>query len=373
MEFGIYIHIPFCERICPYCDFNAYATNIIPEEDYCSAVLRQLDAEYEQFHSHELVSIYFGGGTPSLFTAKSLERILKAIFLKWDNGSTEITIEINPEHLQENYIKELALLGISRISLGLQSLQKSRLHFLGRKHSPEMALDGIELLNKYHLNNYNLDLIFGLPNETLEDIEKDLNQYLNLNPKHISCYQLTIESGTAFSIKYPNKKVVPDDYSADCYNKIIETLNAKKLFQYEISNFAVENFESRHNMLYWTSKPYLGLGAGAHSFNRNGETTRWQTIRNFKEYIKDSTKKNLLEILTEREFQFDFLFTNLRKIRGFSRKEFYNNFLIEAIEVFPKIQELSEMNLIEINSDIKLTRQGIFLYDSIMEKLSEES
>ncbi|MFW5986130.1 MAG: radical SAM family heme chaperone HemW, partial [Halanaerobiales bacterium] len=271
---GLYLHIPFCRGKCRYCDFysvdydgtlmTAYVDRLLTEIRLYSGLI----ADDKYLPDNELYSIYLGGGTPGLLPVNELERIFKTIFINLSLPVTgEITLEANPYSLSEAKLAGYKKAGVNRISLGVQSLNNKELFFLGRKHDPSEAVRAVELVKKY-FKNYNLDLIFAVPGQTLKDWRETLQRIIGFSPPHISLYNLQIEEGTPLmeSLERGDFQKVDSDLDAEMYLFARDFLIDNGYCHYEISNFAIPGQQSRHNRLYWEYRPYLGLGPAAHSF-----------------------------------------------------------------------------------------------------------
>ena len=267
---AIYIHWPFCESKCPYCDFNSYVTKDMQYSLWTEAYLRQIDYLAPTFKGKTITSIFFGGGTPSLMDPSIIKAIIdKIATISQMAKDIEITLEANPSSIEINKFKEFKSAGINRVSVGIQALNEQDLSFLGRKHSLTEAIGALEDTRNI-FDNWSFDLIYARPNQSLLAWQEELNQALNLTRKgntHISCYQLTIEAGTPFFNDYHNHKFgLPNqDLSADMFNATSEVLRYNGYDLYEISNHAKSGYASKHNLCYWNYDNYLGIGPGAHS------------------------------------------------------------------------------------------------------------
>lgn len=268
-KFGIYIHIPFCKTICPFCNFNVYKAESQDQEELVALLLSELEAKHGLFEKKKLVSVHFGGGTPSLLSLELINKILKKIseFFPIDS-KCEIAIEVNPYDDEVADLKNLSDVGISRLSVGIQSFNDDKLKLLGRKSTKKSNLEFIDKISNCGINNFNLDFIFGVDKETPSDWESEFSYLQELNIKHISTYCLTIENSTPFWKMHQRGEIikVPDDIFLDMVNITKSKLYQLGLEQYEVSNFSKPSFESSHNLLYWNSDSYLGLGPGAHSW-----------------------------------------------------------------------------------------------------------
>ncbi|MFN8390528.1 MAG: radical SAM family heme chaperone HemW [Bdellovibrionota bacterium] len=393
--FGLYVHVPYCIKKCPYCDFNSYAIATlregVPEERYTDALIRELRAysALPEWQGRRLHSIFFGGGTPSLFQAASYGRFFSAVrecFILPANA--EITLECNPGSIQETLGREklsaFRECGVNRISMGAQSFRAEKLLELGRIHSGKETGLAVENVRAAGFESFNLDLIFGVGTETLSQWSDDLRAALDLEPTHLSAYGLTIEPGTEFSRLFQRGTlVVPDDdTSAEMYQLTQSTLRERGFEQYEISNYAKPGRACRHNLGYWNGEDYLGLGAGAHSY-RSGNAgefgARWSNIPGPEHYISrtqnDGTAKQRAEIVDRSKAELEFFFLGLRTIYGICpgsyEKRFSEGFSARFGGV---VDELISHELIEQNGEtLRLTAKGFLFADEVMKSFAEHA
>lgn len=380
-SFSLYIHIPYCVRKCPYCDFNSYAiedTFLQDEKAYSKALLKELDYYSSEFASYKLRSIFFGGGTPSLFSEHSIKTLLEGIS-RYFTLCPEITLEANPATLAEGCslrkLEAFSQSGISRVSLGSQSFLPSKLKMLGRVHQAEDTASSIERLTQAGISNLNIDLIFGLVGETVSDWEQELETAIQLNTQHVSLYGLTIEPGTEFGRRAKKGELLTaeEEVCGSMYRKAIEVLHDAGLEQYEISNFARSGFECQHNLGYWSGQPYLGIGAGAHSFHNN---QRWANIPGPRHYIQrchaQGEAKQFSETLSRQNLQQEFFLLGLRRIAGISKSEyqelFGENFDVRFGSLLRSLEK--EKLVYQENSHIRLTQQGLLFSNSVIEQFA---
>ncbi len=328
----IYVHIPFCAKKCNYCAFNSK----IGDAEEISAYVDALAAEIKNLQlTTSPRTIYFGGGTPSILKISQLEKILSSIDL---SGAVEITIEANPGTVDENYLRDLRGLGFNRLSLGVQSFNNELLKILGRIHDKNAAIETIAAAKKF-FDNVSVDLMYGLPSQNFIDVENDLEFVVAQDVQHISIYGLEIEAGTKFGALYEAGELILPD-GGDMYDLITETLPRFGYRRYEISNFARENFESRHNLGYWTGKKYWGVGAGAHSYDGK---TRTANISDVAAYIKKiragENISELEEIVTRNAAMEEFCFLGLRIAEGFSVEDFAEKFGASVFEIYGAVIE----------------------------------
>ncbi len=290
---GVYVHIPYCLTKCPYCDFNSYGTNgNFPERRYTDALLKEIESWSELLEGKEVSTVFFGGGTPSLFSPDSISSVMK--FLESSVSvlpEAEVTLEVNPKTADVVRLQKFAEAGVNRISLGIQSFSARKLDFYRRFVSPEDCMRTVSDVRDAGFSDFNLDLIYGSPGETPQEFESDLRAALGFFPTHISAYCLTIEPGTEFAALHRTGKLrLPDDsVLAEYMETARNILEQADYLNYEISNFAMPGHECRHNLIYWKCHDYLGVGAGAHSHMRDLARwgRRWSNIRNPELYIRD--------------------------------------------------------------------------------------
>ncbi len=370
-DLAVYIHIPFCDNKCIYCDFYS-VINFDNQAEYFRALKKEIDFYAANYSStHKISTVYFGGGTPSLSEVELIDGIIKYLNKKFKfNPSPEITLEANPGTVNPNKLKALRNAGINRLSLGVQSFNDKDLKFLTRIHNSQTALRTIEDAAKTGFSNLNVDLIFNLPGQTIADWEKNLKISTSLPVTHISAYSLIIERGTVLK-RLVNKgkvKLASADYEAELYLFTIDFLTSKGFLQYEVSNFAIENFESRHNLFYWHYKDYLGLGTAAHSFI---DGKRWWNYSNLSRYLKEINSKSSAvknsEILNEKEMIEEYVMLNLRSDGldlNLLKKKFggkwkaNNNRLIEEL--------VKKGLIIKTKNKLRFTPEGYAICDEIL-------
>ncbi|WP_437879384.1 radical SAM family heme chaperone HemW [Pseudomonas sp. LRF_L74] len=320
-----YIHIPWCVRKCPYCDFNSHAAGpILPEEAYVDALLADLDADLRHVHGRPLSSIFFGGGTPSLFSAKALGRLLEGVEQRVPFANDiEITLEANPGTFEQAKFRDYRSLGINRLSIGVQSFQPEKLKALGRIHDGAEAIRAADMARAAGFDNFNLDLMHGLPDQTIEDALFDLRTAIAQQPTHLSWYQLTMEPNTVFWSQPP---VLPeDDLLWDIQEAGQALLAAEGYAQYEVSAYAQANRRARHNLNYWTFGDFLGIGAGAHAklSDPSGRIVRTWKTRLPKDYLDPGKPFEAGERLLEAgELPFEYLINVLRLTDGVAAEQF---------------------------------------------------
>ena len=316
---ALYIHIPWCVRKCPYCDFNSHAAGpTLPEEEYVDALLADLDADLQHVHGRPLTSIFFGGGTPSLFSNRALGRLLEGVERRVTfAGDIEITLEANPGTFEQAKFKGYRALGINRLSIGVQSFQQAKLKALGRIHDGDEAIRAADMARAAGFDNFNLDLMHGLPEQSIEDALFDLRTAISQGPTHLSWYQLTMEPNTVFWSQPPT--LPEDDLLWDIQEAGQALLAAEGYAQYEVSAYAKAGKQARHNLNYWTFGDFLGIGAGAHAklSTPAGRIQRTWKTRLPKDYLDPAKAFQAGErLLAADELPFEFLMNVLRLSEG---------------------------------------------------------
>lgn len=316
---ALYIHIPWCVRKCPYCDFNSHAASpVLPEEEYVDALLADLDQDLAAVYGRPLSSIFFGGGTPSLFSAAALGRLLAGVEQRIPfTADIEITLEANPGTFEQDKFVAYRKLGINRLSIGIQSFQPQKLEALGRIHTGDEALRAAEMARRAGFDNFNLDLMHGLPDQSLEEALDDLRQAIALAPTHLSWYQLTLEPNTVFWNQPP--ELPEDDILWDIQEAGQALLAEHGFSQYEVSAYARPGKAARHNLNYWSFGDFIGIGAGAHGklSQPDGRIVRTWKTRLPKDYLNPAKQFKAGEkTLTADELPFEFLMNALRLTPG---------------------------------------------------------
>lgn len=365
----LYLHIPFCRQACHYCDFH-FSTNLSRKEALLRGIQLEIEDRKNYLQQKHLSTIYFGGGTPSLLTPKEIEIILLSIRQHFSlDELAEITLEANPEDLSLDYLQAIYELGINRLSIGIQSFSEKNLSFLNRNHSLKESIDSIENAKKVGFQKLSLDLIFGIPGYSFEEVKQDVNRFLQSGANHLSTYSLTIEPKTVFGIQKKRGlfQETEDHEMAQQFEYIIGTLNSHQFEQYEISNFARNGEIALHNSSYWFQEEYLGVGPSAHSFN--GLSRQWNVASNGK-YV-NALNKGLsyfeIEQLTKTELINEFILTRLRTKWGIPLSTFHQ-MIQQAHLKFPaaEINEWIETKKAFIEKDhLKLTTAGKLLADKL--------
>lgn len=367
---GIYIHIPFCKKLCNYCDFY----HVIYNEDgnaFTEALIKEAELRKDYLEKETISTIYIGGGTPSVFTVKNIDAILNRIFTLFAVESrNEITIELNPDDIKPGYSGDLKKTGINRVSLGIQSWRDEDLKMLNRRHSAAQASEAIDNISRAGFDNVSLDLIYGIPGMTTVGWAANLDKSLSYDIKHLSAYHLTVESGTVLG-KMKEKGLfqeTDEEESIAEFNILIEKTEAAGLIHYEISNFGRPEFFSVHNTNYWKQVPYLGLGPSAHSFN--GYSRQWN-VRDLKKYIKSvNSGKSFFEReeLDQRSRFNEYIMTSLRTMWGIDLEYVENTFEKEGYDYVINIagKFISYGMMKQDKKNLVLTNQGKMISDNII-------
>jgi oxygen-independent coproporphyrinogen-3 oxidase len=322
---ALYVHFPWCVRKCPYCDFNSYTlSGELAQEPYVARLTRDIAAQAPQVTGRPVTSVFFGGGTPSLFSPEAIGRVLEAarrhLCLERD---AEVTLEANPGAIERGAFGEYRAAGVTRVSLGAQSFDERALHALGRIHSPADTRCAAAELHAAGLGNFNLDLMYGLPGQEGGGAARDLDEALALSPAHLSHYQLTLEPGTVFAARPP--PLPDDDACAAMLDECRARLSAAGFAQYEVSAYARPGAQCRHNLNYWTFGDYLGVGAGAHgklTFAARGRIVRTTQPREPRRYLAATDEALPTRVIPEQELPFEFMLNALRLTAGFEEAAF---------------------------------------------------
>lgn len=370
---GIYIHIPFCKRRCIYCDFFS-TTQSEKKSAYVRALCRELEMRRDYVEGEEIETIYLGGGTPSQLTEEELKAIFSSIYHIYKvKEDAEITLEANPDDLTPEYVAVLRRLPINRISIGIQTFQEETLKLLHRRHTAAQAIEAFRRCREAGFRNISIDLMYGLPGETLETWKEDLRQAINLRPEHISAYHLIYEEDTALWRLREQHCVeeADEDLSVSLFTTLIDRLSEAGYQHYEISNFCLPGLHSRHNSSYWTSKKYLGCGPSAHSFN--GVSRQWN-VASLEGYIKGVEEGELdyeveeLDLYTRYN---DYVLTSIRTCWGMSLSKLRSEFGEDLYRYCMRMAKPHvDQGVLENREGVlRLTRKGIFVSDGIMSDL----
>lgn len=383
-QIGLYIHIPFCKQKCSYCDFCSYANKESFIKRYIQCVLKEIievgnnnkiDFENGKDDLFLVKTIYIGGGTPSLIDSKYIVQIIEDIKLNFEiDEKAEITIEVNPGTVTLEKLEDYKRAGINRLSIGLQSTHEHLLKEIGRIHTYLDFLDTFRFAREAGFENINVDLMIGLPNQTLEEVKDSIEEIVSMEPEHISVYSLILEENTPLFKKVEEGLELPnEDLERKMYWAVKQTLEQNNYIHYEISNFAKKGYESKHNLDCWNQKEYIGFGIAAHSYT-NG--IRYSNIENIEQYIKnydeDKTEENLVfhEKQDMEAMQKEYMLLGLRKIDGVSIQEFKIKFVANPVFLYhSELEKLVNEELLEIDGDqIKLTNKGLDLANIVWEE-----
>lgn len=369
---SLYIHFPWCVKKCPYCDFNSHKLKGQLDEDaYIDALIKDLEHDVPLVWGRNVHSVFMGGGTPSLFSAQSIERLLNAVrMLLQCKPDMEVTMEVNPGTGEYDNFVGYRKAGVNRLSMGVQSLKDENLKALGRIHSSQQAIDVYHQAREAGFDNINLDMMFALPNQTTEDARVDLQKLIELKSNHISYYQLTIEANTLFAVKTPCN--IPNEEVLEAmYLQGSKLLEGNGYQQYEVSAYAKDNRMCQHNVNYWQFGDYLGIGAGAHAkltFGFSNEIIRY--VKHKHPRIYQQTVESYIQekrVLTQDDVLFDFVLNAVRlkkpiKLDDFSKKTGLNTFVL-----MDKLQYATQMQWVENHDrEISLTDKGYLLSDEIV-------
>jgi len=360
---SLYVHIPFCARKCFYCSFVV----AVSAEKYADKYLDCVALEAERFRGEALETIYIGGGTPSHLSPQQITRLMEIINSHFDCSHVkEITMEANPEDIQEARLHAVRQCGINRISLGVQTFDEGHLKYLGRNHDAKSALKAAKIIDQFDFRSVNIDLMFGFEGQKLHEAERDAERIMELKPRHISLYGLTVEPKSRF---FAQGKIVSSELQGEMYTLLLERLKQYGYGQYEVSNFALSGHESRHNINYWLGGDYIGLGVGAHSHR---DRRRWWNVAKLMEYV-DKMDRGLsveegFEQLSHKEHQVEKLLFGLRMNRGIDaallRAGTFDDHLLDKLRLF-----MDEGFLIREEGRIKASDKGRLVLDELSSQL----
>ena len=374
---ALYVHIPWCEKKCPYCDFNSHTSPNIPEDDYVSHLINELQQYRQVLQIRPLHSIFFGGGTPSLFSAPAIARILTAVSAIGSlEDNCEITLEANPGSAEQSRFKGYRQAGVNRLSIGVQSFNSDHLKRLGRIHNHDEAINAIKAAQSAGFDNINIDLMYGLSQQTLAQALSDIEQAIALNPQHISWYQLTIEANTAF---YNAPPPLPAEDNIIAIEEAGRALLLQHGFaRYEVSAYAQPNLRSKHNMNYWEFGDYLGIGAGAHSklTDENGAIRRIANTRLPQHYLdRNAIKASTESSLTPADKRFEFMMNALRLVDGVDVTLFEQRTGETLQSITPTITAMTKsqhMQSPQRAQRLACTKEGYELLNSVVEQFLED-
>ncbi len=369
-----YIHIPFCEHICYYCDFNKVFLEGQPVDEYIQMLLKEIELTLQKQPTDAASTIYIGGGTPTSLSAKQLDVLLTGVHRLLPTHTTkEFTVEANPGDLTEEKLHVMKAHGVNRLSMGVQTFNNRLLKKIGRKHSAEDVYDTIRLLEKNQFDNVSIDLIYALPGQTLEDFRDTLQRALDLGLPHYSMYSLILENKTMFMnwVRQGRLELPTQEVESQMFEEAITAMEKSGHRQYEVSNFALPGKESQHNLVYWNNENYYGFGAGASGYLNN---IRYKNFGPIQHYLKPLRENQLpiveTETLTWENQIEEELFLGLRKLDGISQRRFAEKFAVDFTTIYQDVlPELIEKNWLTMTGDqVRLTHEGLFIGNEVFEK-----
>lgn len=370
---AVYIHIPFCEHICYYCDFNKFYLKGQPVDEYLELLLQEMEMTLSEVnHSIEVETIFVGGGTPTVLTEKQLDFLCHGIRKIVPYKQGEFTFEANPGDLSKEKLQVLSQYGVNRLSFGVQTFNEDLLKRIGRTHRVKDVFQSVALAQSLGFENISIDLIYGLPGQTVEDFRDSLIKALELDLPHYSSYSLIVEPKTVFYnlLRQGKLRLPSEEVEVRMYEILMELMENHGKFQYEISNFAERGFESRHNLVYWNNEEYFGFGAGAHGYINGVRYSNRGPLKKYMEPISKGKRPIFTEhVVTEKEKIEEEMFLGLRKNEGVSISRFQEKFHQDPLQVFEEpLHELKERRLIKFEGDfIQLTRKGRFLGNEVFQ------
>lgn len=369
-----YIHIPFCEHICHYCDFNKVFLQGQPVDDYIAMVQKEMQLQVKTYPTGGLETIFVGGGTPTSLNEKQLARFCEAINeeLPFNKESGEYTFEANPGDVSKEKLEILYEHGVNRLSFGVQSFDDDLLQRLGRTHRAAGVYETIELAQQVGFSNISIDLMYGLPGQTMLDFTETLEQAVALDVPHYSIYSLIVEPKTVFynAMQKGKLHLPPQEIEAAMYEQAMDTMERHGLQQYEISNFAKPGFESRHNLTYWDNREYYGIGAGAHGYTAGKRTANYGPLKKYITPLMNGELPIVEEHAVPRHEQMEEeMFLGLRKMEGVSLKHFKERFFVEMTDIFAKpIEQQVVKGLLTVGDDfVRLTQKGKLLGNEVFQ------
>ncbi len=369
-KLGVYIHIPFCKAKCDYCDFYSLPGREGDMDDYLKALVAHIRETAPLAKGWQVDTVYIGGGTPSVFGAKRLGVLLGEVHRRFDVArDAEITCEANPESADQQFLAAIRRSKVNRLSLGMQSACPGELHAVHRLHEFPQVVEAVQAARKAKIKNVSLDLIYGLPGQSMESWQESVEAALSLKPEHLSCYGLKVEPGTPLDGRVMRGEVLPsDDQQADMYLWMVDRLAQAGYPQYEISNFARPGFQSRHNLKYWMGKPYIGFGPGAHS-DFGGR--RYSFVRSLDQYIAGILGGGAVidesELIPPRERGSEYLMLRLRTVRGIEEWEYRREFSMNFDPLEQKLEEYERQGwAVKKNCRWQLTPKGFLVSNQLI-------
>lgn len=375
---SLYIHLPWCVRKCPYCDFNSHTTpEKLAEKEYVSALAADLEQDLQHVQSRSISSIFIGGGTPSLFSAEAIDNLLTRIHTLVDiDTNAEVTLEANPGAVEQGKFSEFKSIGINRLSIGVQSFNNDHLGRLGRIHNRNDAIKAVESTHNAGFDNFNLDLMYGLPTQNAENAVSDINIAIDMEPTHISHYQLTIEPNTLFHHSPPS---LPDeDMLCQMMTACQSQLHNREYAHYETSAYARNKFECNHNLNYWTFGDYLGIGAGAHAKVTDTNTykvTRTWKLKNPRDYVEHASASGRIgdtKILASSELPLEFMMNALRLTQGIKASLFHERTGLPLSGIQASLDQAVELELLNLSDEmIRPTDKGQRFLNDLLQLFME--
>jgi oxygen-independent coproporphyrinogen-3 oxidase len=375
----LYVHLPWCVRKCPYCDFNSYALRtVLPEKPYVDALLADLDQDLLRVGERPVESLFIGGGTPSLFSAEAVEQLLTGVCARLSLAAgLEITLEANPGTVEQRKFREFREAGINRLSIGVQSFNNEHLQRLGRIHGRQEAFRAAEVAHEAGFDNFNLDLMFGLPGQSLEQALADIANAIALEPTHISHYQLTLEPETGF-YKQPPPALPDEDLLWEMQQRCRQRLAENGYTHYEVSAYARPDRRCRHNLNYWEFSDYLGIGAGAHSklTDPDGQVHRFWKLKNPREYLTHAGGLTVIggsSLISRAELGLEFMMNALRLVEGFPASLFSERTGLPLENLRPMLNKARERDLLDWDEHtIRPTERGRRFLNDLLELFMTE-
>lgn len=369
-KLSVYIHIPFCVKKCNYCDFLSAAASEETKRQYVDRLIMEMEREAENYRNYQVVSVFFGGGTPSVLQTGDTGRIMAALKEHFCvSEDAEITSEVNPGTADYEKLKAYKEMGFNRLSIGLQSAEDTELKLLGRIHDYKVFLAVYEAARRAGFQNVNVDIMSALPGQSIESYRRTLEKVLQLEPEHISAYSLIVEEGTPFFEWYGGERgevLLPsEEEEREMYDLTEKLLREREYHRYEISNYAKEGLECRHNKAYWIRQDYVGFGIGAASMVQN---VRFQNKQDLKGYLEGDLSKEEHTVLTQKECMEEFMFLGLRLTEGVSKEKFYECFRVSMEEVYREVLEAMEKKGLLVNESkrVYLTKKGLDVSNYVM-------
>lgn len=368
---GLYIHVPFCVQKCNYCDFNSFKVKGNDKKEYLDYIKKEMILYKNEFKDKQFDTVFFGGGTPSILSISELEELVVAIFENFNiKEDAEVSMECNPGTINKEKLLHMKNLGINRLSIGLQAIQNHHLEYIGRIHSYEEFEKNYLEAREVGFDNINVDLMYALPNHKKEEWIESLDKIISLNPSHISAYSLILEEGTRLYDMYECEefKLLDEDTDIEMYNYTINKLRENGYNQYEISNYAKENKECKHNIIYWQCDNYLGLGPGASGFIGKNRYSNESDLDEYNKKVSQKIKPVEEKILlSEQDKIEEFIFMGLRMNEGISLKVFKDRFNKRFEDIYKEtMDKLIYDKLLELDGEyLRLTQKGIEISNSV--------